>query len=152
MLEYRQKATFQQAVIDNTHHLGDIDYQFQMKTNITMIQDDIYLKHLEQFVRFGTKPDDPDLLFDYLQHPEVMKSEICIDCQRALYQRQFQTLLEVFCDHCVPEHWRHLCLDSINRPLLALHRLALSNEDWAQIYQFKKELMTLNNYFNHNNE
>jgi len=104
------------------------------------------LELLEVSVREGRQPDSPQLLETYLRLSHLDTS-LPIAQQQMLQRRSFETLLEAICDHCVPAHWRSLCLDHIHRPLIRLGNLARNNAERQQVQRHYAELAVLSHYF-----
>ena len=78
---------------------------------------------LRQAIRMGTHPDSPELISAWI----LAENRNTTDAVHSTWhsaKAQFELLLETFCDHLVKEHWRWVCLDHINRPLVMLMQLA----------------------------
>ncbi|MEO0421960.1 MAG: hypothetical protein AAF184_06475 [Pseudomonadota bacterium] len=88
---------------------------------------------LEAAVRFGSHPDDPQLLYAYLS--------LCDEIGAwQVYLRAHRIMLAIIVDPKVPRHWRWLCLDHAYRPLSGLYRLARSEEERETLRQCNHEL------------
>ena len=40
------------------------------------------------------------------------------------FDHQLELLIEAACDHSIPPHWRHACMDNLYRPLFALRQFS----------------------------
>ncbi|WP_343845857.1 hypothetical protein [Bowmanella denitrificans] len=99
-------------------------------------------------VRYALQPDNPALLFNYLQHNRMLAdSHACRRMKRRLHRQAVRLLLDTLCDNCIDLHWRHLCLDQIHQPLLALQKLARSDHERRQDSHLLCELRLLSHYF-----
>ncbi|MEM9386689.1 MAG: hypothetical protein AAGA68_16640 [Pseudomonadota bacterium] len=88
---------------------------------------------LEESVRLGSSPDDPQLLHAYLA--------LCdeLDCWR-VYLRAHRTVLAVIRDAKVARRWRLCCQDHAYRPLAGLYRLARTDAERETVRQCNHEL------------
>lgn len=104
------------------------------------------LELLEATVREGRQPGNPELLESYLRLSNLNTS-LPISQQQTLNRRNFETLLETICDHCVSPEWRSLCLDHVHRPLIRLGELARNSREKQQVRRQYAELALLSHYF-----
>lgn len=100
-----------------------------------------------QEVRFGSSPDHPELVKAYLDSTDQAITGLNRHQQRQAHFICYSLLLESICDSCVPVHWRRLCMDHIYRPLLALGRLAKSQQERQQVRRCYRDLTVLSRYF-----
>lgn len=94
---------------------------------------DPILTPLEDHVRHGLTPNEPQVLYEYLQLCDEVGGERALYWRRNLYRRAFTTLICAVSDAANPMHWRRLCLDHVYRPIQALHRCARSAEDLREV-------------------
>lgn len=103
---------------------------------------------LRQKIRNAQEPDNPGLIRQWIQ----ADSDLADSTKKQRRQRcihQFQLLMEVVTDDCLPVHWRNICLDSISIPLYTLQYLADDTQSEARVRQLFSELRTLSHYFQH---
>ncbi|MEM7250113.1 MAG: hypothetical protein AAF493_01730 [Pseudomonadota bacterium] len=105
------------------------------------------LTSLEQTVRYGRRPDHPTLLYDFLNERHAVVRGLPADNRAAAHLETFNLLLDVICDECVPEPWRHLCLDNIYRPLDAMQCDAKSDDEFQLVRNCYQELRASVAYF-----
>ena len=100
--------------------------------------------NLQQQIRTGCSPDDPELLQHYINlaldsantaGASSEKIRILLDCAALL--------LETACDHQVALNWRHLCLDQIYRPLLRAEKTSTTASDHYRVRQFSLQFRLL---------
>lgn len=100
--------------------------------------------NLQQQIRTGCSPDDPDLLQHYINlaldsadtaEASSEKIRILLDCA--------SLLLETACDPKVAHNWRHLCLDQIYRPLLTAEKQSTTASDHFRVRQFSLQFRLL---------
>ncbi len=104
-------------------------------------------KALEAAVRYGSQPDHPHLLYQYLDMGTQQAKEHSKAGAWQLHLQLFNTLLDTICDTTVAQHWRCLCLDNIYHPLQVMEQLAQSSEQQAQVHHLRYALYTLSDYF-----
>jgi len=97
-------------------------------------------------IRFAKKPDNPDLIKEFLMS-SLSKDEDSIQARRRKYLHQFYLLIETMSDDLVPAHWRRSCLDNIYRPLQGYRRLALCPTSQRILEQMYYELNETIRYF-----
>ncbi|WP_102797158.1 hypothetical protein [Bowmanella denitrificans] len=99
-------------------------------------------------VRYALQPDNPALLYNYLQQNCMLAdSHASRQVKRRFHRQAVRLLLDTLCDDCIDLHWRHLCLDQIHQPLLALQSLARSDHERRQDSHLICELRLLSHYF-----
>lgn len=104
------------------------------------------LEQLRRKIRNAEEPDNPALIQQWIGmesapcgSPSEHRRRICIS--------QFNLLLEVIADDCLPVHWRNACLDNINRPLYTLQHLADDYQSEAKVRHLFYELRVISHYF-----
>ncbi|MBJ7549921.1 MULTISPECIES: hypothetical protein [Marinomonas] len=102
---------------------------------------------IEQTIKRGVASDSPNVLYHYLDTSEAYAEQLGISESYNLYKRVYQVLLETVCDAAVPMHWRELCLNAINRPLLQLKRFVITDQDAVEYFRLEHELRALSHYF-----
>lgn len=105
----------------------------------------IYIQLLRKKIRHGTEPDNPELVNLWL----LMEEEAVRDCHKvrwAMYQRQFDLLLESISDELNSLSWRHWCLDNINRPLINLKRLVSTHKEQQEFRRLCEVLRVTSEY------
>ena len=79
---------------------------------------------LEDYVRHGLWPEQPELLFTYI--------ELADECgEWNTHRRVFEVMFSTIQDYDVDLHWRCLCLDYIYRPLRAMNKSAATRQQFA---------------------
>ena len=93
--------------------------------------------NLQQQIRTGCSPDDPELLQHYIN--------LALDSADAAEasSEKIRILLETACDHQVALNWRHLCLDQIYRPLLRAEKTSTTASDHYRVRQFSLQFRLL---------
>jgi len=104
-----------------------------------------YIENLNHVVRWGSSPNHPCLLEEWLELTTPSHKTTVLDKRNRLL-KQYQTLLDALADECVPLHWRQLCLNNIYRPLLVLEQLADCQLSHAQIRALYHELRLISDY------
>lgn len=82
-----------------------------------MISASLELVLLASSVRFGTQPDESELLDRYLTASHDFARSLSPLQRREHWESVFHLLMETYCDSAVPAAWRRLCVDSVHRPL-----------------------------------
>lgn len=100
---------------------------------------------LREKVRYATEEDNPGLVLLWLSAEETSLNND-IDAARALFQAQYQLLLDTLADDLIPSHWRLWCLDNIYRPLQGLSRLAGTAKQQAHLRSLLVELRLTTQY------
>ena len=88
---------------------------------------------LEEKVRLGSEPDNPNLLQSLLTLLEEADANYSTHYLKSLNQKILDLLLDAALDKSVPENWRHLCMDHVFKPLRNLYRLAKDDGDLSEI-------------------
>jgi len=84
---------------------------------------------LRNKIRFGQEPDNPTLIWFWLDQENIVSSKESSSYEgRRQYEAQFRLLLDTVMDDLVAPHWRRTCLDNIYKPLCSLKRLSDSPE------------------------
>ncbi len=101
---------------------------------------------LQRQVRYGTSPDDPNILESYLRSSELSAS-YSKKLAKLKSRKALNTLVETICDDLVPNHWRELCLNNLYRPLASLYKLAKNEEERSLLNKEHYRISVLCNYF-----
>lgn len=112
-----------------------------------MTQQIVPFSVIEQVIRRGLSVDSPQVLYRYIETTEEYAERLGISGAYAVHRRAYQVLIETVCDSSVSMHWRELCLDMINRPLMQLKRFVITDHDAKEYYCLEHELRTLSHYF-----
>tara|TARA_B100001029_G_scaffold14441_1_gene9688 strand:+ start:256 stop:585 length:330 start_codon:yes stop_codon:yes gene_type:complete len=88
---------------------------------------------LEEKVRLGSEPDNPNLLQSLLTLLEEADTNYSKHYLKSLNLKILDLLLDTAIDESVPENWRHLCMDHVFKPLRNLYRLAKDDGDLSEI-------------------
>ena len=83
---------------------------------------------LQKQVRYGTLPDDPNILESFLRSSEL-SSNYPKKLAKLSSRKALNTIMETICDDLVPHHWRAHCLNNLYRPLASLHKLTKNDEE-----------------------
>lgn len=97
-------------------------------------------------IRYAYEPDNPGLINLWLKMEEE-NAPLCPLARWQLYVNESRLLLDVLADDLLPGHWRCLCLDYINRPLTALRRIAVTDDNRRQLNQLTYELRVTSHFF-----
>ena len=101
---------------------------------------------LQKQVRYGTSPDDPNILESYLRSSELSAS-YSKKLAKLKSRKALNTLVETICDDLVPQHWREHCLNNLYRPLASLYRLTNDEEERSALKKEHHRISILCNYF-----
>ncbi len=101
---------------------------------------------LQKQVRYGTSPDDPNILESYLRSSEL-SSNYPKKLAKLSSRKALNTLIETICDDLVPQHWREHCLNNLYRPLASLYRLTNDEEERSALKKEHHRISILCNYF-----
>lgn len=104
-----------------------------------------YIEHLTQVVRWGSSPNHPCILEEWLEITSPFQDESVEESRNRLLS-QYQVLLDALADEWVPLHWRQLCLNNIYRPLLALEQQADCQLSHRQVSALYHELRLISEY------
>ena len=88
---------------------------------------------LEEKVRSGAEPDNPEILLNLLSLLEETDLKYSLNSQKSLNSKMLRLLLDTALDKTVPLNWRSLCMDHIYRPLRNLYLLAENERDISEI-------------------
>ncbi len=109
------------------------------------------INNIRHKVRYAEDEDNPELLSFWLMAEQTLftGSDTFNDeeARWQMYQGQVRLMLDVICDNLLPEHWRHLCLDNIYRPLTELNRLSQCEVSKDRLRQLWLELNITSHYF-----
>jgi len=113
-----------------------------------LITETLEYSQLEKMVRYGSYPDTPGLVDDYLEMSRsIAKNQPDELSQHNVHYRVANTLLDTICDTYIPSHWRRLCLNHIYQPVFAAEKLAHTSACRRRMMRFRHELVILGNYF-----
>ena len=101
---------------------------------------------LEERVRKGTDPDNPEYLYTYLETAQECARQLPLPHRRNLYRQVFNTLISAAADGKVALHWRILCLDHACLPLCRLRPLCRTIEQRRELLQLRYQLASLGHY------
>lgn len=104
-------------------------------------------ENIERQIRNGAAPNNPRLLDMYTRLCEEYAKHKNVDEQIDLFTHVFRVLLDSMCDLTLPHHWRCLCLDFLYRPLGAIERIAITQEQFTYVRELYSEMKTLSFYF-----
>ena len=104
------------------------------------------INNMRHKIRYAQEADNPKLIALWLAM-EYSLSPATKSSHWLLYVTEFHLLLDTLADDLLPNHWRRLCLDNINRPLAALRGMAYSNLNKQQLNQLFYELRTTSHFF-----
>lgn len=113
-----------------------------MRTLTAMLE----VSTLQKQVRYGTLPDDPNILESYLRSSEF-SSNYPKKLAKLSSRKALNTLIETICDDLVPQHWREHCLNNLYRPLASLYRLTNDEEERSALKKEHHRISILCNYF-----
>ena len=88
---------------------------------------------LEEKVRSGVEPDNPEILLSLLSLLEETDFRYSLSHQKSLNSKMLRLLLDTVLDKTVPLNWRSLCMDHIYKPLRNLYLLAENERDIFEI-------------------
>ncbi|CAA0090703.1 Uncharacterised protein [BD1-7 clade bacterium] len=97
-------------------------------------------------IRHGIEEDNPSLILSWMSR-EIRGSEDSADKLWQIYHGQFQLLLDTYADSLVPDHWRSVCLDHINRPLVHMMNIANTDLKRSQVMALFEELRVISHHF-----
>ena len=83
---------------------------------------------LQKQVRYGTFPDDPNILESYLRSSEL-SSAYPKKLAKLSSRKALNTLIDTICEDLIPQYWREYCLNNLYRPLALLDRLVKDEEE-----------------------
>ncbi|MEM6573445.1 MAG: hypothetical protein AAF736_04195 [Pseudomonadota bacterium] len=101
----------------------------------------------ESAIRYAQDPDNPTLLYTYLDDCDQRAALASTIQAQRIYRHAFELLLDVISDDCVPRHWRALCLDHVYRTLVGLARLAESDRDLQGLLELESQLRVTAEFF-----
>ena len=101
---------------------------------------------LREKVRYAKEENNPEVLTLWFLAEDSLVNDT-VNQRRQLYQAQFYLLLEVMTDSLLPPHWRELCLNNINRPLIELNRLSHCQPSKKKLRDLWLELSITSQYF-----
>lgn len=95
------------------------------------------LRWLALKISCGLSPDDPGLL---RRHQLALEQLVDAGVLAAIpaHEQALRLLYGAAHDTLLPWHWRCACLDQLNRPLAALHRLADAQGDAALVARLQR--------------
>ena len=88
---------------------------------------------LEEKVRSGVEPDNPEILLNLLSLLEETDFRYSLSHRKSLNSKMLRLLLDTVLDKTVPLNWRSLCMDHIYKPLRNLYLLAENERDIFEI-------------------
>lgn len=94
----------------------------------------------------GVLKGDDTCLGNYLEIGNLLAIFNSTDQGLMVYQRLYNTLLEVICDPLLPYFWRCRCRQEIQRPLEWMLSLEDSNRVRRLVFLMREELVTLSRY------
>ncbi len=101
---------------------------------------------LRYAVRMGTHPNRPERISAWIL-AENRNTTDAVNSTWHAAKAQFELLLETFCDHLVRTHWRWVCLDHINRPLVMLMQLADTPVKKDEVRKMYEALRVISHHF-----